>query len=94
MTTYIEELNDVCARKHGGNSNSRAANSNVDKNHWRNMVRDAFTEFGNITCKEVCKILGRQMHQISPRITELKKMGELEPCTYSREGCRVYKLVR
>jgi len=69
---------DVCARKHGGDAESRAAHRAGDKRADRQQVLDFIrARLGGATLDEVCVGLDREPNQISGRITELKRDGHL-----------------
>lgn len=85
---------DVCAGKHRANSESRAANLKISKAESREQVMRVLLGSGPMTCKEIASRLGKEMHTISGRITELKALGMVEPTTELRDGGRVIRVRR
>src|ERR1700722_9864132 len=91
-TTYIENLTDICAAKHGGNEQSRAANR---KNLYvrsdqrltvYHLIRDSVD---GLTMKEVADIMGVALHQVSGRSSELKAGGLIYRTGEIRNGSAV-----
>jgi hypothetical protein len=81
---------DVCARRHGGNANSSAANRMVCKKQDRETVFGLVELAQNgLTLKEACLFLRRSPNQISGRFTELKEAGRIV-VRGRRDGCGVY----
>lgn len=67
---------DPCARKHGGDRESKAAFKRVDTAGDRRLVLDTIRSFrSGATLDQVSQALGRTPNQVSGRITELKAMG-------------------
>lgn len=89
MTTQPLLPFDVCARKHGGNEESRRANLRASKAESRQEVYEALLTHGDMTCKEIAAKLGKPMHKISGRLSELKALGSVEPTLLVRDGGRV-----
>lgn len=101
MTTATAglELWDVCAGRHGGNAESadaaRRAMACQREEHGR-IRRIAFDAgpYGT-TLPEIAERMGKQKNAVSPRITELKAIGDLavlrdaEGKTVRRNGCAV-----
>lgn len=84
---------DITERKHGGNPESKAANLRIEphKRTLRERVYARLALAGNhgATCKEIAQLEGREMHAISGRITELKKLGSIQETARTRDGGRV-----
>jgi hypothetical protein len=84
---------DISARKHKGNPNSKAANLVVrpHKSSMRERIRIfvAACDFRGATVKEIAEAFGKQLHQISGRISEGKLAGELFDSGRDRDGCSV-----
>lgn len=95
---------DVCAGRHGGSPESRAAfrehRGSFSESRARvlGLIRDSGAD--GLTCKEAARILGVGMNQISGRFSELK----MEPSRIvvardakgrpvRRDGCAAYKVV-
>jgi hypothetical protein len=94
MSTHIQpSLFDVCARRHGGNANSRAANLRVHphKVGMRERIR-VFVGgcgFQGATGKEIAHFMGKEFHQISGRLAELKRDEQIFDSGRTREDCAV-----
>lgn len=88
----MNDLFDVCERKHGGNANSVEANrrSAGNRKEQRNAVFRAICEAGSngLTCKELSAAWGVGMNRISGRFSELK-LVELIRESGRRDGCAV-----
>lgn len=86
-------LFDVCARKHQGNPESKAANFRAEphKFSFRQRVYSRIVLAGTYgrTCKEIALEEGRPMHAVSGRLSELKALGEIQESTRTRDGGRV-----
>jgi hypothetical protein len=84
---------DVCARKHGGNAESRAANRRIHehKESLRNDVLNMYIRVGfpGLTCQEVALLLDKKMHSISARLRELEELGKVVKTSRRRDGGRV-----
>lgn len=82
------EMFDVCAAKHQGNKESRAANlrARPSKKESQEVIYKALVVYGPQTCKELAERLGKEMHAISGRITELKAMSRVEATNETRKG--------
>ncbi len=76
---------DVCIRKHGGNAESIAGNAKVDKLAGRNSVI-AILKGGNYTAKEIAFRLGKPLHTLSGRVSELKMLGVVRATGNRRDG--------
>lgn len=85
---------DISITKHKGNPQSLAANKKVSKAESREQVMYELLHCGPLTCKELAQKLGKAMHQISGRITELKKLGMVEPTGQVRNGGGVVRVRR
>lgn len=82
---------DICANRHGGDAQSKAANASTNKQ------RDAaeilgLMEFGksdDYTCQEASDILKMPYTTASARFSDLKRDGLIEPTTRrkTRSGC-------
>jgi len=80
---------DVCARRHRGNPQSRAANVRVHRAKYecRAAVYAWILEQGSAgaTCEEVSRALGMRYTTTSGRISELKADGWLVPAGKTRK---------
>ena len=73
-------LDDICANRHGGNTESVEANPNPNaKERDRLFVLREVRGVGarGITLDELCAACGRLPNQLSGRFTELKRAGEI-----------------
>jgi DNA-binding transcriptional regulator YhcF (GntR family) len=84
---------DVCANRHKGNAESKAANAKVSesKTRMQRLVLFNVEKAGDhgLTCKELAGTLNVGMNAISGRWTELKAAGLIEQIG-RRDGCGVY----
>jgi len=91
--TQIELMVDPCARKHGGNEQSREANKkNLKRREAQRMaVLEHITKAGThgMSMKEVAKAMNTQFSSVSGRGTELKRLGMVEESGEAREGSAV-----
>ena len=91
--TQIELMVDPCARKHGGNEQSREANKkNLKRREAQRMaVLEHITNAGThgMSMKEVAKAMSTQFSSVSGRGTELKRLGMVEENGEVREGSAV-----
>ena len=87
------ELWDVCAKKHGGNIHSRAANEKaaVSKARRKALIHEAILTHGSLTLKEYCELSGCEKNAVSGRFSELKAEGEIYQ-QGRRDGCGVWYL--
>lgn len=85
---------DISAGKHKGNAQSKAANLKVSKTESREQVMYVLLHYGASTCKEIAQKLGKPMHYVSGRITELKKLGMVEPTGIVRNGGGIVRVRR
>jgi hypothetical protein len=90
-------LFDPCARKHGGNPNSVAANLKAQqfKETHRERIRSqiAACGFAGATLKELKIVKGDRYlypNELSPRLTELVAMQLIFVSGRRRENCSVY----
>lgn len=84
-----EPENDITRRKHGGNEASTAAHSKVAKIVSRQAVIDALRKRnGESYSKQIARDLGKPLHAISGRISELKSDAIVKTLKGNRiEGC-------
>lgn len=100
--TFTEQMmktsNDICYNKHQGNEQSERANKRVQKENDRAKIIKYFQEFSTGTSKEIANYLGKQLNQMSGRLTELKCDLIIEAIklpdgtTVTKDGCAVYRL--
>jgi hypothetical protein len=90
--TEIEKIVDICATKHGGNEQSRAANrKNRNSREAQRMrvfelIKDSYN---GLSMKEVAEIMDVQLNTISGRGSSLKQLGLVEPTGEVRNGSAV-----
>jgi hypothetical protein len=93
--TQIEKLLDPCARKHGGNEQSREANrkNRHNRSEQRAEVLRLITEAGDagLSMKEVANLMSTQFSSVSGRGSELKTMEVVEPTGEIRAGSAVLR---
>jgi hypothetical protein len=91
---FGEELrlpNDITERKHGGHRNSKKANAGIEKTSVRERVRifiAGCAERGT-TLHEIAEHIGRPIHSISGRVSELKALNKVFDSGRDRQGCSV-----
>lgn len=78
---------DITAARHRGNSASIDANKTVNKVHDREQVYAVIESLGVTHLKEIARVLGRQTHTISGRISELLVLKRIERLKERSEGC-------
>jgi hypothetical protein len=89
-------MNDITANKHGGNAQSAAAFERAKRgfNRSRQDILDLLKLHpAGLTCKEMSTLLGKPMHKLSGRITELKELGQLNTTETIRAGGAVVVLI-
>ena len=93
--TLIEQSLDVCASRHKGNAQSRAANkrNSVTRSARREAVYNIIFDSPSTT-KEVARKMGVALNTVSGRASELKYLGCIEPTNLTREGSAVLKACR
>lgn len=89
--TSQPNLFDVCAGKHGGVPESKAANlkARAKKSVNRELILHTLRIKGGATCKEVADYLSLPMHKCSGRLTELVAAGRANKSEVTRDGGRV-----
>ena len=85
--------NGTAAAYRRGSDTSRAAAERVnrDLSERQRRVLAFVTEFGTATCREVAKAWGVGLNVVSGRLSELQKLGKIEPTGARRDGCTVYR---
>ena len=101
--TFTEQMlqtsEDITSNKHRGNDQSKEANKKVNKLADRQKIVDYLKEYKVGTSKDFARYLGKQLNQISGRLTELRLDNIIEPneCfgnTVVKEGCLEYRLTK
>lgn len=86
-----QDLFDICARNHGGNTESITAHERTRTNKLRDRGRilDMLRKDGPMTCDEVEQHLGMSHQTASARMSEMKMSGHIKPCGKkpTRTGC-------
>lgn len=84
---------DICSLKHGGNENSKKANARaaVVKESLRERVRIFVAGCADrgTTIHEIAKFLGKPVHSVSGRVSELKADDKIFDSGRNRDGCSV-----
>ncbi len=85
---------DITARKHKGNPQSVAANKKASKfkASYRFLVLDYLKRNGRATLEQLCKHFGKNPHQLSGRISELKAANLIEPTDKVINGFAEYRV--
>lgn len=87
-------MNDICQNRHRGNSRSNAVNPSEDsKINDRTFIVNYLKKNGTTYSKEIARLMGKQLNQVSGRFSELKKDNIIEATDEVKEGCSVYKLM-
>ena len=83
-------MNDICKNRHGGNAESVLANPSFENRLAdRNKVLRIIKDHDGITSKEIAELMGRRLHCISGRISELKRDNLVSADGQRRKGCAV-----
>lgn len=92
--TFTERMlsDDICSNRHKQNPQSRAANKRVNKEVDRLRVLTIIREQGQATSKQIASIMGKDLHKISGRISELKSDAIIEETGAKRDGCALLKI--
>lgn len=85
-------MDDICINRHQGNAQSFIANKRVQKERDRALVLAFIIKSGRAYSKQIARAMGKQLNQISGRISELKASEIIEETGERKEGCAVYKL--
>ncbi len=85
-------MDDICINRHQGNAQSLTANKRVRKERDRALVLEFIIKSGKAYSKQIARAMGKQLNQISGRISELKASEIIEETEERQEGCAVYKL--
>lgn len=93
---YDRFNDDPCRRKHGGTDTSNRAWEKAKHGvaECQQVILDVLRQsypYG-LTCKEIAGVLGKAMHKISGRITELLEAGLVRKSNETRNGGRVIQL--
>lgn len=82
---------DVCARKHGGNSESKAAFDSVSEHlsESQHLVYKHIRWAGGLTVDELSDAMGTTPNAVSGRVTELRIKGKIKKRgkRKTRSGC-------
>ena len=88
---------DICARKHGGNEQSKAAFAKIKPGitTQRQRVLAEIKRAGNngVTCRELASDWGVGMNAVSGRFSELRR-SRLIRADGRRVGCSVWVVVK
>lgn len=85
-------MDDICINRHQGNAQSFIANKRVQKERDSALVLAFIIKSGRAYSKQIARAMGKQLNQISGRISELKASEIIEETGERKEGCAVYKL--
>ncbi|MDE1919067.1 MAG: MarR family transcriptional regulator, partial [Sphingomonadales bacterium] len=73
--TQVAFIWDVCAAKHGGDRQSVAANPSRVAKRMMHVAVLGVLATGDFTAAEIAAKLGRPLHTISGRVSELRALG-------------------
>lgn len=92
--TFTERMlsDDICSNRHQQNAQSKEANKKVHKEVDRLRVLTIIREQGQATSKQIASIMGKQLNQISGRISELKSDAIIEETGARKDGCALLKV--
>jgi predicted HTH transcriptional regulator len=84
---------DICSNKHSGSLESKDAFSAVrgSINAMHEEILTAIDKFGPMSAKELSQVLGKALHSVSGRCTELKALCYLEKTGERRDGSAVLR---
>lgn len=93
---YDRFNDDPCRHKHGGTDTSNAAWEKARHGvaECQQIILDVLRHSHSygMTCKEIAGVLGKAMHKISGRITELLESGLVRKSGEIRDGGKVIQL--
>src|SRR5579864_6670866 len=96
LDPYQRFSKDPTRHKHHGNRESRAAWEQVlrklteSQESVLEVIHNVHPE--PITPKEIANVMGKPLHSVSGRCTELKEQGLVEPSDVVRNGSRALRL--
>jgi len=84
---------DICSNKHKGNESSELAMPSKEaKANDRRIILNMLRE-RDMTSKIICAKMGKPLHCVTPRISELKRDGLVRETGERSEGCAILKAV-
>ena len=86
-------MTDICMNRHKNNPQSLAANKRVNREHDRKRILEFLAQRGRSYSKQIAEALGKPLHTISGRLSELKEEQIIEETGNKLEGCAELKLV-
>ena len=80
---------DICANRHGGDAQSKAANARTNKERDKSRIMEWLDVVEDQTCEEVSIGLGMPYTTASARFSDLKRARLIEPTERrkTRSGC-------
>lgn len=88
-------LFDVCANRHRGNAESRAANPTREaKAQSHELILAELRLRGPMTSVELAAAMGTRVNCISGRLSELKAAGRIRKTGEIRDGCAVLEMAK
>jgi predicted Rossmann fold nucleotide-binding protein DprA/Smf involved in DNA uptake len=91
----MDEEDDICENRHGGNAESRDAFSQVEPkigDLHEQLLRALASR--DLTSKELVRVTGLRYTTVSARLSELKLIGRIATTGARREGAAVITLVK
>jgi len=90
QTSLLDQI-DITSRKHRGSPESVEAHDRVvqSKELMRERIMYVVQDRGDATSKEIAYALGKQLHAISGRCSELVMQGRLKKSGKRRNGAAV-----
>lgn len=83
---------DICQNRHGGNTQSIAANKKVGKMRDRAKIIEFLKANGKGYSKQIARNLDKPLNTLSGRFSELLRDGVIERTGEVVEGCAVLRL--
>ena len=83
------QWDDICANRHGGDAQSKAANARTNKGRDAKRILTLLEAFEDFTCDEASEYLQIPYTTASARFSDLKRAGLIEPTERrkTRSGC-------
>ena len=86
---FAMAFEDICANRHGGDAQSKAANARTNKERDAKRILRLLGCHNDLTCQEASDILQMPYTTASARFSDLKRAGFIEPTVRrkTRSGC-------
>jgi len=86
---------DICFNRHKGNAASVAANPAQSSKHLtKAKILELLAVNGQLTGKEIAVLLGKDLHKISGRLSDLKAEKLIRGIGLRRDGAEILERVK